>query len=91
MLSQAELMVNSCRPSNPPQQNAGVMLGVVLGMAAKMGRDKLTLLASPGLAPFGSWVEQLIAESTGKHGRGIDIHARCTTRPELHRRNRQYA
>jgi transaldolase/glucose-6-phosphate isomerase len=71
VLDNAKLMVNSCRPSNPPQQNPGVVLGVVLGIAAKAGRDKLTLLASPQLAPFGSWVEQLVAESTGKHGHGI--------------------
>lgn len=71
LLDNAELMVNSCRPSNPPQQNPGAMLGLILGEAAKAGRDKLTLLASPRLAPFGSWVEQLIAESTGKHGHGI--------------------
>jgi transaldolase/glucose-6-phosphate isomerase len=71
VLDKAKLMVNSCRPSNPPQQNPGMLLGAIMGMAAKAGRDKLTLIASPKLAPFGSWVEQLVAESTGKHGHGI--------------------
>lgn len=46
-------------------------LGVTLGVAALAGRDKVTLIASPAIAPFGAWVEQLIAESTGKEGRGI--------------------
>ena len=71
LLENATLMVNSCRPSNPPQQNTGVVLGAMLGVAAKAGRDKLTLIASRRLVPFGSWVEQLIAESPGKQGRGI--------------------
>jgi transaldolase / glucose-6-phosphate isomerase len=71
VFSNAALMVNSCRSSNPPQQNPGVMLGIILGEAARAGRDKLTLLASPTIAPFGAWVEQLVAESTGKHGHGI--------------------
>ena len=71
LVGQAQLMVNSCRPSNTPRQNPGVILGVMLGAAAKAGRDKLTLIASPALAPFGAWVEQLIAESTGKQGHGI--------------------
>ena len=71
VVKQARLMMNSCRASNPPLQNSGVMLGVLLGEAARAGRDKLTLIASPGIAPFGAWVEQLIAESTGKQGHGI--------------------
>ena len=49
----------------------GVWLGAVLGEMAVAGRDKLTLVASPDLAPFGAWVEQLLAESTGKDGKGI--------------------
>ena len=54
------------------EENPGAWLGAVMGeLAAKHGRDKLTLFASPTLAPFGPWVEQLIAESTGKDGVGI--------------------
>jgi glucose-6-phosphate isomerase len=52
-------------------QNPGLRLGAALGVLAKAGRDKLTLLVSPGLANFGDWVEQLVAESTGKNGTGI--------------------
>jgi glucose-6-phosphate isomerase len=51
--------------------NRGALLGVVISTLARAGRDKLTLIASPAIAPFGDWVEQLIAESTGKEGTGI--------------------
>jgi len=51
--------------------NTGARLGVVLGELAKAGRDKVTLLASPQICSFGDWVEQLMAESTGKEGKGI--------------------
>jgi glucose-6-phosphate isomerase len=54
-----------------PDRNPGAWLGAFMGGLARAGRDKLTLLASPGLASFGLWVEQLIAESTGKEGKGI--------------------
>mgnify|MGYP003382031304 CR=1 FL=1 len=52
-------------------QHPGVWLGAVLGAARQAGRDKLTLIADPAWAPFADWLEQLIAESTGKHGTGI--------------------
>ncbi len=64
-------MVFACGADAPPGENPGVKLGVILGEAAIAGRDKLTILPSPGLAPFGAWLEQLIAESTGKQGKGI--------------------
>lgn len=67
----AEAMVFACGPDTPPAANPGVHLGVILGQAAKCGRDKLTILPSEGLKPFGAWLEQLIAESTGKQGKGI--------------------
>jgi transaldolase/glucose-6-phosphate isomerase len=51
--------------------NPAVALGLLLGAAARERRDKLTLLLPPGLGPFGLWVEQLVAESTGKNGVGI--------------------
>ena len=47
------------------------MLGLVLGTAAKNGRDKITIFTSPGISDLGAWLEQLIAESTGKEGKGI--------------------
>ena len=64
-------MVFACGPDAPPAANPGVQLGVVMGECARAGRDKLTLLPSPGLEPFGAWLEQLVAESTGKEGKGI--------------------
>lgn len=64
-------MVFACGADVPPAANPGVRLGVLLGEAAKAGRDKLTILGAPPLAPLGAWLEQLLAESTGKEGRGI--------------------
>src|SRR5581483_10271657 len=70
-LDNAEIMVHSCAPSVPPEENPGAVLGTVLGVAARAGRDKVTLIASPGIASLGAWIEQLLAESTGKIGRGL--------------------
>jgi transaldolase / glucose-6-phosphate isomerase len=70
-LAHAKAMARACGPNAPPAANPGVELGLVLGAAALAGRDKLTILASRGLADLGAWLEQLIAESTGKHGKGI--------------------
>src|SRR5713226_951327 len=57
--------------SVPADSDPGVWLGAVMGELAVEGRNKLTLIASPRVATFGYWVEQLIAESTGKQGKGI--------------------
>src|SRR6266446_5118568 len=70
-LTRTKEMVEACKPSAPVEQNPGVMLGLIIGTAAKLGRDKITLIASPGIADLGAWLEQLIAESTGKLGKGI--------------------
>ncbi|MGD8313017.1 MAG: transaldolase, partial [Gammaproteobacteria bacterium] len=64
-------MTTACGADGPAQDHPGVVLGCILGIAARQGRDKLTLLASPGLVSVGAWLEQLVAESTGKQGRGI--------------------
>ena len=64
-------MVQACGADAPPAQHPGVRLGAILGEAALAGHDKVTALTSPKLAPFGSWLEQLLAESTGKQGKGI--------------------
>jgi transaldolase/glucose-6-phosphate isomerase len=64
-------MASSCAAATPIEQNPGVMLGLILGTAAKLGRDKITLITSPGIHDLGAWLEQLIAESTGKIGKGI--------------------
>ena len=70
-LERTKEMVEACKPSVPVEQNPGVMLGLILGTAAKLGRDKITLITSPGISDLGAWLEQLIAESTGKLGKGI--------------------
>ncbi len=70
-LKNTEEMVQACGASVPADANPGVILGTILGVAAKLGRDKLTIVASPGIFDLGAWLEQLLAESTGKTGRGI--------------------
>ena len=64
-------MVRSCGPDVPPQENPGVQLGLAMGIAGQEGRDKVTILSSKKIADFGAWAEQLIAESTGKDGKGL--------------------
>ena len=71
LLDRADSMQAKCASSVPLQENHGAWLGACFGTLAKQGRDKLTIIASPALNSFGLWVEQLIAESTGKEGRGI--------------------
>jgi transaldolase / glucose-6-phosphate isomerase len=70
-LQRTKEMVEACKPSSAIEQNPGVMLGLVMGTAAKLGHDKITLITSPGISDLGAWLEQLIAESTGKLGKGI--------------------
>lgn len=69
LLDRAAAAAADCRPENGG--GIGAWLGAIVGRLALLGRDKLTFVTSPGLAPFGLWVEQLIAESTGKEGTGI--------------------
>jgi transaldolase / glucose-6-phosphate isomerase len=64
-------MVRSCGPDVPPHENPGVQLGLAMGLAGLEGRDKVTILSSDKVADFGAWAEQLIAESTGKDGKGL--------------------
>ena len=72
LLTVTRLMVESCDGSAPPAANPGAVLGLILGHAAHcFGRDKVTILASDGIASLGAWLEQLIAESTGKKGLGL--------------------
>ena len=70
-LARTKQMVEACTASAPVESNPGVMLGIILGTAARQGRDKITLITSPGIGDLGAWLEQLIAESTGKIGKGI--------------------
>jgi transaldolase/glucose-6-phosphate isomerase len=71
LLDEAERMLHACAPGVPVDENPGLVLGTILGVAASQGQDKLTIIASPGLHDLGAWLEQLIAESTGKLGKGI--------------------
>ena len=64
-------MVRSCGADVPPQENPGVQLGLAMGLAGLEGRDKVTIFSSKKIADFGAWAEQLIAESTGKEGKGL--------------------
>ncbi|KPL84523.1 hypothetical protein SE15_05425 [Thermanaerothrix daxensis] len=71
LLNRAETMMEQCLPTQPAGRNPGLVLGILLGLATTHGRDKLTFVADPELIPLGAWLEQLIAESSGKDGRGI--------------------
>jgi transaldolase/glucose-6-phosphate isomerase len=70
-LSRAAWIAAQSVPGIPAARNPGLVLGAILGQAALAGRDKLTIVADPALASVGSWLEQLVAESTGKLGQGI--------------------
>lgn len=70
LLERARAMAAACRVT-PAAENPGVRLGVTIATAALGGRDKLTVAASPGIATVGAWLEQLVAESTGKNGKAI--------------------
>ncbi|WP_315811647.1 bifunctional transaldolase/phosoglucose isomerase [Bradyrhizobium sp. SZCCHNR2028] len=89
LITQALSMVRSCGPDVPPLQNPGVQLGLAMGLAGLEGRDKVTIFASPKIADFGAWAEQLIAESTGKEGKGlIPIDGEPVTSPEVYGHDR---
>lgn len=71
LLRRAQMMVTACAPDIPAPDNPGVVLGVILGVLANHGRNKVTMIASPAIRGLGAWLEQLLAESTGKEGRGL--------------------
>jgi len=70
-LERAAEMERACGPSVNVEENPGAVLGIILGAAANAGRDKVTIITSHGISDLGAWLEQLIAESTGKIGKGI--------------------
>jgi len=87
LLDRARDMARRCASEGP--DNAGFELGVVLGEAALAGRDKPTLIAPPGVAGFGAWLEQLVAESLGKQGTGIiPVDGESAGQPEVYGRDR---
>jgi transaldolase/glucose-6-phosphate isomerase len=72
LLETVRPMQRTCGADVPPAENPGVQLGIAIGVAAaRFGRDKVTIITSPGIADLGAWLEQLLAESTGKQGRGL--------------------
>jgi transaldolase / glucose-6-phosphate isomerase len=85
-------MVKACGASAAADLNPGVVLGTILGVAAKQGRDKMTIIASPGIFDLGAWLEQLIAESTGKLGKGIiPVDREFLAGPEVYGKDRVFA
>jgi transaldolase / glucose-6-phosphate isomerase len=70
LLGVAREMARACRAS-AAEDNPGAALGAILGVLGNRGRDKVTLVASPGIHDLGAWLEQLLAESTGKRGKGL--------------------
>ena len=70
-LKSTKEMVAACGVNSAADANPGVILGAILGVAATRGRDKVTIISSPGISDLGAWLEQLLAESTGKVGKGI--------------------
>jgi transaldolase / glucose-6-phosphate isomerase len=71
LLHRCQVAEQNCAHYDSSTSNSGLWLGAVLGELANQGRDKLTLVVSPPIESFGLWAEQLVAESTGKKGRGI--------------------
>jgi transaldolase/glucose-6-phosphate isomerase len=91
LLDSTLTMAAACKPGAAAADNPGLMLGAVLAAALADGRDKLTIYSGPGLDAFGGWAEQLIAESTGKNGRGIvPIDAKQVSAPEIYAADRLF-
>jgi transaldolase / glucose-6-phosphate isomerase len=92
ILDNAEIMATSCSSCVPIEKNPGVVLGLVLGALAQQRRDKVTLITSPGIRDFGAWLEQLLAGSTGKQGKGlIPVDREEPGPPEVYGNDRIFA
>ena len=91
-LDRAQEMVRACGPSASIEANPGAMLGIILGTAARSGRDKVTIVTSPEISDLGAWLEQLLAESTGKVGKGIiPVSGEELAAPEVYGKDRVFA
>jgi transaldolase/glucose-6-phosphate isomerase len=91
-LDQADVMAISCSSCLPASKNPGVKLGAILGVSALHGRDKVTIVASPAIHDLGAWLEQLLAESTGKEGKGlIPVDREELGSPEVYGSDRLFA
>ena len=90
-LSRTAEMVRGCGAGVAVEDNPGAVLGIILGTAAKAGRDKVTIIASPGISDLGAWLEQLLAESTGKVGKGIiPVDREHLTSPDVYGNDRVF-
>jgi transaldolase/glucose-6-phosphate isomerase len=90
-LDRAEEMVQACASAVPADENPGAILGAILGTLQKSGRDKVTLFASPGISDLGAWLEQLLAESTGKEGKGlIPVDRESIGAPDVYGKDRVF-
>jgi len=91
-LDRTQEMVRACGPEPSVEENPGAMLGIILGTAATEGRDKVTIITSQDIADLGAWLEQLLAESTGKAGKGIiPVDREELGGPEVYGRDRVFA
>lgn len=91
LLNRAETMAQDRAASVPVEENPGVLLGTILGVLATQGRDKVTIIASPRIRYFGAWLEQLLAESTGKAGtRLIPVDRESAAPPEVYGTDRLF-
>jgi transaldolase / glucose-6-phosphate isomerase len=91
-LDRAQEMVEACGPSATVEQNPGAVLGIILGTAATAGHDKVTIVTSPDISDLGAWLEQLLAESTGKVGKGIiPVDREALAAPEVYGNDRVFA
>jgi transaldolase / glucose-6-phosphate isomerase len=90
-LARAAEMTRACGPGVTVDDNPGAALGIILGTAANAGRDKVTIITSPGISDLGAWLEQLLAESTGKVGKGIiPVDREHLTTPEVYGSDRVF-
>jgi glucose-6-phosphate isomerase len=91
-LDRTQEMVRACAPSARVEENPGAALGIILGTAARSGRDKVTIITSPDISDLGAWLEQLLAESTGKVGKGIiPVDREELAAPEVYGNDRVFA
>jgi len=91
-LKNTQEMVKACAAGTAADKNPGVLLGTIMGTAANHGRDKITIITSPGIFDLGAWLEQLIAESTGKIGKGIiPVDREKLAKPEAYGNDRVFA
>ena len=91
-LDRTQEMVRASGANAPVEENPGAVLGIILGTAAGNGRDKVTIITSPDISDLGAWLEQLLAESTGKVGKGIiPVDREELAAPEVYGNDRVFA